>query len=114
MFLAVNKQSDQAKIDVCLDFLEWFMTDDFAKEAMTDKFQSIPAYNTVDPNDVQGALAKDILDFAVAGKTIPWVFGYYTAGVVKEWGDLTQAYVGGQFDFDTLLEKMQQSWDKNK
>jgi raffinose/stachyose/melibiose transport system substrate-binding protein len=114
MFLAVNKQSTQAEIDVCLDFLDWFMTDDFAKTAMTDKFQSIPGYNTVDPNDVKGALAKDILEFAVAGKTIPWVFGYYTAGVVKEWGDLTQAYVGDQFDFDTLLVKMQESWDRNK
>jgi raffinose/stachyose/melibiose transport system substrate-binding protein len=114
MYLAVNKKSDQAEIDACHHFLDWFMTSDFAKTAMTDKFQSIPTYNTVDPGNVKGALAKDILDFAVAGKTIPWVFGFYTAGVVKEWGDLTQAYVGKQFDFNTLLEKMQQSWDKNK
>jgi raffinose/stachyose/melibiose transport system substrate-binding protein len=114
MFLAVNKQSSQAEIDVCMDFLEWFMTDDFAKMTMTDKFGSIPGYNTIDPATVKGDLSQDILRFAVAGKTVPWVFGYYTQGVVKEWGDLTQAYVGGQFDFDTLLRRMQESWDKNK
>jgi len=114
MFLAVNQKSSQAEIDVCLDFLEWFMTDDFAKMTMTDKFGSIPGYNTIDPATVKGDLSQDLLRFAVAGKTVPWVFGYYTQGVVKEWGDLTQAYVGRQFDFATLLSKMQESWDRNK
>lgn len=108
----VNKNSqykEEAK-----DFLEWMVTSDTGKDYMVNKFKFIPAFKSIEANDL-GTLADDILTYSNEGKTISWNWFKYPDGAVNEYGALMQAYVGGQKTGDEMLQDFTKVWmDKTK
>lgn len=111
MYWAVNKTSDDAKKAAAIDFLNWLYTSDAGKNIVVNEMFFIPpmrGYDDVQPAD---PLAKDILKYASAGKTMPWVFmGYPTDWGMGVLGEQVQKYYAGETSWDDLVQTVKDKW----
>lgn len=107
----LNKNSEnleEAKL-----FLEWMVTSETGKRYVTEEFAFIPAFDNIEPNGL-GDLGQSILDYSKEEKTIPWTWFKWPDGANKEFAAAIQEYAAGKIDYDTLLERFQQTWDNLK
>ncbi|QNG59944.1 carbohydrate ABC transporter substrate-binding protein [Bacillus sp. PAMC26568] len=107
----LNKNSEnleEAKL-----FLEWMVTSETGKRYITEEFAFIPAFDNIEPNGL-GDLGQSILDYSKEEKTIPWTWFKWPDGANKEFAAAIQEYAAGKIDYDTLLERFQQTWDNLK
>lgn len=107
----LNKNSenlDEAKL-----FLEWMVTSETGKRYITEEFAFIPAFDNIEPKGL-GDLGQSILDYSKEEKTIPWTWFKWPDGANKEFAAAIQEYAAGKIDYDTLLERFQQTWDNLK
>jgi raffinose/stachyose/melibiose transport system substrate-binding protein len=107
----LNKNSEhleEAKI-----FLEWMVTSETGQRYITDEFAFIPAFDNIEPKGL-GDLGQSILEYSKTEKTIPWTWFRWPDGANKEFAAAIQEYAAGKIDYDTLLERFQQTWDNLK
>ncbi|MGH0054551.1 MAG: hypothetical protein ACQ5SW_14290, partial [Sphaerochaetaceae bacterium] len=109
-FVSINaKASDEVK-QACKDFCTWLVTSPIAQEYIVDKFQGIPAYTNFDLTNLS-PLSKDVAAYTNEGKVSMWSSPLWPSGTQNDFAKEIQAYIGKQFDFDELLNRMQAVWD---
>jgi raffinose/stachyose/melibiose transport system substrate-binding protein len=107
----INKNSkniEEAKL-----FLEWMVSSETGKRYITEEFAFIPAFDNIEPTGL-GDLGQSILEYSKADKTIPWTWFRWPDGANKEFAAVIQEYAAGKIDYDTVLQRFQESWDNLK
>ncbi|SCY82597.1 ABC transporter substrate-binding protein [Alkaliphilus peptidifermentans] len=113
MYWTVNKDSSDAQREVAKDFLNWLYTSDTGKEYIVNKFYFIPPFEGFDKLQPSDPLSADILKFAEAGNTTPWVFmGYPTAWGMDVLGVNIQKYFAGEFTWEQVVEDSKAKWQE--
>lgn len=109
-----NGATDEEK-EAAKDFLNWMVTSDAGKTAMTKEFKYIPAFKSIDASaeDI-GPLGADLLKYSKEGKTYSWQFMKYPDGAGQEFGAALQAYVGGQASKEETMKAFDDTWKKLK
>lgn len=111
--LVVNKNSavkEEAKI-----FLNWYVTSDIGKEYIVKKFKFIPALTTIVATDEDmGDVGAEISRYAKENKVFTLNAPKFPDGVAEEIATATQAYIGGKYNLNQMIEAMQTSWDTLK
>jgi raffinose/stachyose/melibiose transport system substrate-binding protein len=110
-YFVVTKDSpvnEEARI-----FLNWLLNEPTGQEELAITLNSIPAYNHFDV-EFTGGISSDILDYSLAGKTMPWIFGMWPQGYSQEASDILQEYVAGRTNFDQVLTRLDSSWQSLK
>lgn len=105
MYWTVNK--DSAVKDEAKAFLEWMVTSETGQKSLIEDMNMIPAFNnfTIETDD---KLAKSILEFSNAGKTLPWAFTNLPDGFTMEKvGPIFSKYAKGEIDQTQMLEEIQ-------
>jgi raffinose/stachyose/melibiose transport system substrate-binding protein len=107
----INKNSkniEEAKL-----FLDWMVSSETGKRYITEEFAFIPAFDNIEPTGL-GDLGQSILEYSKADKTIPWTWFRWPDGANKEFAAVIQEYAAGKIDYDTVLQRFQESWDNLK
>ncbi|MCA1059747.1 ABC transporter substrate-binding protein [Rossellomorea aquimaris] len=107
----LNKNSEH--LEEAKTFLEWMVSSETGKRYITEEFAFIPAFDNIEPNGL-GDLGQSILDYSKDEKTIPWTWFKWPDGANKEFAATIQEYAAGKIDYDTVLERFQQTWDNLK
>jgi raffinose/stachyose/melibiose transport system substrate-binding protein len=108
-YFVVNSQSSSAEQQAARDFLNYLVTSDTGQRYITEEFGFIPAYSGVSSSAL-GGIGQDILEYANADKTIPWVFGSFPDGFPDDAARHLQAYVAGQNNWETTLQQLDDAW----
>lgn len=109
-----NGSTDEEK-EVAKDFLNWMVTSEAGKTALTKEFKYIPAFKSVEASaDDIGPLGADLLKYSQEGKTYSWQFMKYPDGAGQEFGAALQAYVGGQASKEDTMKAFDATWQKLK
>jgi raffinose/stachyose/melibiose transport system substrate-binding protein len=103
-----SKNLKEAKL-----FLDWMVSSETGKRYITEEFAFIPAFDNIEPTGL-GALGQSILEYSKADKTIPWTWFRWPDGANKEFAAAIQEYAAGKIDYDTVLQRFQDSWDNLK
>ncbi|MEH7493813.1 ABC transporter substrate-binding protein [Neobacillus niacini] len=108
-------KAPEADKEAAKDFLNWMVTSEEGKTALTKEFKYIPAFKTIDanPEDI-GALGADLLKYSKEGKAYQWQFMKYPDGAGQEFGATLQAYVGGQKSKEEAMKALDETWAKLK
>ncbi|MFA9397559.1 MAG: ABC transporter substrate-binding protein [Clostridiaceae bacterium] len=115
MYWAVNSNKDENVKDAAKDFLTWLNTSDAGKKRIIEDFKFIPAYKGYDTDELQPGdpLAKDILNYANEGNTMPWVFmGYPTGWGQEKLGNDIQKYVADEMTWAELVDDVKAQWEE--
>lgn len=109
-----NGAPDKDK-EAALDFLNWMVTSDFAKESIVKDFKYVPAFKTIEASaeDI-GPLGADLQKYSQEGKSYTWTFMKYPDGAGQEFGATLQAYVGKQKSREESLKALDETWEKLK
>lgn len=107
----LNKNSEH--LEEAKTFLEWMVTSETGKRYITEEFAFIPAFDNIEPKGL-GDLGQSILAYSKEEKTIPWTWFRWPDGANKEFAATIQEYAAGKIDYDTVLERFQQTWDNLK
>jgi len=108
-FFRVNKYATKEQQDGAIKFLDWLFTDKAGQTYVTDKFKLIPAYNGFDTSKL-GTLAQEVSKFSEKGKTVPWTFNLFPAGVDKDCSSAMEKFYAGKLTSDQLLDEIQKIW----
>lgn len=103
----VNKDSEY--IDESKLFIDWLVSSETGTDYMTNVFGFIPAYDHIEFNDPD-PLAEVVMDYSSQDKTIPWSFSEWPNGSYDEFFAINQGYIGHQYDYDEMLEKIEEAW----
>jgi raffinose/stachyose/melibiose transport system substrate-binding protein len=115
-YFAINSESDPAKQQASVDFLEWLFSSDYGKKAVVNELGFIAPFTTFSDNEKPtDPLAKEVLAWMEKDgiTSVPWVF----AGIPSEkWkndfgADLLK-YVQGQTEWAKVVENAKTSWAK--
>lgn len=107
----INKNSEhleEAKL-----FLNWMVSSDTGKRYITEEFAFIPAFDNIQPSGL-GALGQSILSYSTDDKTIPWTWFMWPDGANQEFAAIIQEYAAGRIDYETVLDRLQATWDNFK
>lgn len=107
----VNKNSEH--IEEAKEFLNWMVSSETGKRYITEEFAFIPAFDNIEPTGL-GDLGQSILEYSKADKTIPWTWFRWPDGANKEFAATIQEYAAGKIDYDTVLQRFQDTWDNLK
>ncbi|KGA97566.1 ABC transporter substrate-binding protein [Alkalihalobacillus alcalophilus ATCC 27647 = CGMCC 1.3604] len=108
---AVNKNSphiEEAKL-----LLDWMVSSETGQRYMTEEFAFIPAFDHIEPTGL-GALGEVILEYSSDDQTLPWNWFRWPDGANQDFAAIIQEYVAGQIDYDTVLERMDSTWQNLK
>lgn len=108
-FFRVNKHATKEQQDGAIAFLDWLFTEKAGQKYVTDKFKLIPAYNGFDISNLN-PLAQEVSRYSQEGKTIPWTFNLFPAGVDKDCTSAMEKFYAGQSNTDQLLDEIQKVW----
>ncbi|WP_160677735.1 ABC transporter substrate-binding protein [Clostridium sp. C8-1-8] len=108
-FFHVNNASTKEQQAGAIKFLDWLLTTKDGQKIVTDKFKVIPAYNGFDTSKLS-VLSKEVSKYSDAGKTVPWTFNLFPAGVDKDCTSAMEKFYAGQANSDQLLDEIQKVW----
>ena len=105
MYWTVNKDSSvnaEAKA-----FLDWMVTSETGQKALVEDMKMIPAFTNF-KIETDDKLAKSIIQYNNAGKTLPWAFTNLPDGFTMEnIGPIFSKYAKGEIDQSKMLEEIQ-------
>ncbi|CAI9395381.1 ABC transporter substrate-binding protein [Niallia sp. Sow4_A1] len=111
----VHKDAPEKDKEAALDFLNWMVTSDFAKESIVKDFKYVPAFESIQATaDDIGPLGAEIQKYSQEGKTYTWQFMKYPDGAGQEFGASLQAYVGNQKSREETMKALDDTWEKLK
>jgi raffinose/stachyose/melibiose transport system substrate-binding protein len=93
------------------DFLNWMVTSEEGKRALTEDFKYIPAFKSIKAEGI-GPLGEEIAKYSQAGKTYSWQFMKYPEGGGQQFGATLQSYVGGQLSKEETMKALDSNWAK--
>lgn len=105
MYWVVNKESAVNK--EAKDFLNWMVTSEAGQNCIVKDMKMIPAFTnfSVEPED---ELAKSIVEFNKAGKTLPWAFTNLPDGfTMDKIGPVFSKFARGEIDKNQMLQQLQ-------
>ncbi|MBZ9688600.1 ABC transporter substrate-binding protein [Clostridium estertheticum] len=108
-FFHVNNAATAAQQAGAIKFLDWLFTQPAGQTFVTDKFKVIPAYNDFDTSKLN-TLSKEISTYSEKGKTIPWTFNLFPAGVDKDCSSAMEKFYAGKTNSDGLLDEINAVW----
>ena len=106
-YFVVKKDSD-ANAEA-RTFLNWLFNEKGGQEQLVNSLNTIPAYDHFSV-ELKGGISNDILSYSKAGKTIPWTFGLWPQGYMKNASDIFQAYVAGKMSYEETLIQLEEDW----
>ena len=110
MYWTVNK--DSAANSEAKAFLDWMVNSESGQKALVEDMNMIPAFTNfkVETGD---KLAKSIIEYNNAGKTLPWAFTNLPDGFNKEkLAPIFSKYAKGEIDKTAMLEEIQAATKK--
>ncbi|MBU3145787.1 ABC transporter substrate-binding protein [Clostridium sp. CF012] len=108
-FFRVNKAASKAQQAGAIAFLDWLFTNPAGQVYVTEKFKVIPAYNGFDTSKLD-VLSKDVSKYSEDGKTLPWTFSLFPAGVDKDCSSAMEKFYAGKTNTDQLLDEINAVW----
>lgn len=108
-FFRVNKYASQQQQAGAISFLDWLFTEPAGQKYVTDKFKLIPAYNGFDTSNLS-PLSKDVDKFSEEGKTVPWTFNLFPAGVDKDCSSAMEKFYADKSTSEQLLDEINKVW----
>jgi raffinose/stachyose/melibiose transport system substrate-binding protein len=111
----VHNAAPDADKEAAKDFLNWMVTSEEGKTAMTKEFKYIPAFKSIEATaDDIGPLGADLLKYSNEGKTYQWQFMKYPDGAGQEFGAALQSYIAGKSSKEEAMKAMDSTWAKLK
>ena len=115
-YWAINAKADQADIDASLDFLNWCITSDEGRDAITNKMGLAAPYDTFTGDfETQNVFKKDANQLMSDGKTsVAWSFNA-TPNVDdwrKDFVSALTAYTDGSGDWSAVNDAFTAGWAK--
>ncbi|MBT2756637.1 carbohydrate ABC transporter substrate-binding protein [Mesobacillus foraminis] len=111
----VHNAAPDADKEAAKDFLNWMVTSEEGKTAMTKEFKYIPAFKSIEATaDDIGPLGADLLKYSNEGKTYQWQFMKYPDGAGQEFGAALQSYIAGKTSKEEAMKAMDSTWAKLK
>lgn len=104
-YFHVNKAATAEQQKGAIAFLDWLFTNPTGQKIVTDKFKLIPAYTGFDVTSL-GALAQDCSKATAAGKTVPWTFNLFPAGIDADGASAMQKFYAGKSTPEQLLDEL--------
>lgn len=104
-FFHVNKAATADQQKGAIAFLDWLFTNPTGQKYVTDKFKLIPAYTGFNTSSL-GSLAQDVSKASNDGKTMPWTFNLFPAGIDKDGASAMQKFYAGKSTPDQLLDEL--------
>lgn len=101
--------NDSEHIDEAKTFLNWLVSSETGQHYFTEKFKYLPTFDHINMSD-PGVLGKIVLEYSQADQTIPWTFSLWPNGAFQEFFGINQAFIANQYDYDTMLEKLDAVW----
>ncbi len=108
-FFRVNKAASKEQQAGAIAFLDWLFTDPVGQSFVTEKFKVIPAYDGFDTSKLD-VLSKEIATYSEKGKTIPWTFNLFPAGVDKDCSSAMEKFYAGRINAEQLLDEINTVW----
>lgn len=108
-FFRVNKYATKDQQAAAISFLDWLFTEKAGQTYVTDKFKLIPAYNGFDTTNMT-PLSKDVSKYSEEGKTVPWTFNLFPAGVDKDCSSAMEKFYAGKSTTEQLLDEINKVW----
>jgi len=108
-FFRVNKAASKEQQAGAIAFLDWLFTDPAGQSYVTEKFKVIPAYDGFDTSKLD-VLSKEIATYSEEGKTIPWTFNLFPAGVDKDSSSAMEKFYADRIDAEQLLDEINTVW----
>lgn len=103
-----SKVKEEAKA-----LLDWMVSSETGQRYITEEFKHIPAFTNIKADDsILGQLAADIIRYSQDGRTISWNWFKFPAGEATShyFSDAMQAYIGGQYTKEKMLETFLTKW----
>jgi len=108
-YFRVNKHATKEQQDASINFLDWLLTEKAGQTYVTEKFKLIPAYEGFS-TDKLNPLAQEVSKYSQEGKTVPWTFNLFPAGIDKDCSSQMEKYYAGQINSDQLLDEINKIW----
>lgn len=108
-FFRVNKYATKEQQEGAIKFLDWLLTDKAGQTYVTEKFKIIPAYDGFN-TDKLDPLSQEVAKYSQEGKTIPWTFNLFPAGVDKDCSIEMEKFYAGQLTAEQLLDGINKVW----
>jgi len=108
-FFRVNKAATADQQAGAIAFIDWLFTDPAGQVFVTEKFKVIPAYNGFDTSKLD-VLSQEISKYSKEGKTLPWTFNLFPAGVDKDCSSAMEKFYAGKLNTDQLLDEINTVW----
>lgn len=112
-YWCVNKNASKADIQATLDFLNWVITSDTGKEALSQKMNFVTPFKTISDEELpDNPLLKAANKYIDEGKTsVGW---YFTTMPSEEWkngvGSALLEYAQGTGDWDAVRSAFVDGW----
>jgi len=107
----INNKADPEEIKAASAFLNWLFTSETGKNAIVNEFKFIPAMVNIEADELD-PLSKDVFEATKSGKTIPWAFNDFPAGIIVN--DLAPAaqefFLNPNMTGQQFLEKLDAAW----
>lgn len=104
-YFHINKYAAAEQQKGGIAFMDWLFTDPAGQKYVTDQFKLIPAYSNFDISNLS-PLSKDVSKYSSEGKTVPWTFGLFPAGIDKDGTSAMQKFYAGKSTVDQLLDEI--------
>jgi raffinose/stachyose/melibiose transport system substrate-binding protein len=104
-YFHINKAATPEQQKGAIAFLDWLFTNPTGQKYVTDKFKLIPAYTGFNTSSL-GPLAQDVSKASNEGKTVPWTFNMFPAGIDKDGASAMQKFYAGQSTPSQLLDEL--------
>lgn len=113
-YWVINNKAPKANKKAAEDFLNWMVSSQEGKTALTKDFKYIPSFKNIDAKaeDI-GPLGAALLQYIKDGKTYSWQFMKYPEGAGQVFGSILQAYVGGQKSRDETEKALDAAWTRS-
>ena len=108
-FFRVNKAATAEQQAGAIAFLDWLFTDPAGQVYVTEKFKVIPAYDGFDVSKLD-VLSQEISKHSEEGKTIPWTFNLFPAGIDKDSSSAMEKFYAGRINAEQLLDEINTVW----
>ncbi|MEK6265669.1 MAG: ABC transporter substrate-binding protein [Clostridium sp.] len=108
-FFRVNKAASAEQQAGAIAFLDWLFTDPAGQSYVTEQFKVIPAYDGFDTSKLD-VLSKEIATYSEEGKTIPWTFNLFPAGVDKDSSSAMEKFYADRINAEQLLDEINAVW----
>ncbi|GKX29795.1 ABC transporter substrate-binding protein [Vallitalea longa] len=108
----INASASEDEIKAALEFLDWLFTSEKGQSYIVDKFGFIPAMTNM-KTDTLDPLGKEVAEYTASGKTLPWVFNIWPAGIVNnDFVPATQKFFSNEkMTGNEFLQELDKAWE---